>query len=59
VWDQLYSGRGNDIIEAADGRPDDVVCGSGKADSGTVDDDDFISGCEIINGQPVEPPEEQ
>ena len=53
-FDQLYSGRGNDRIEAADGRRDDVVCGAGKADSVTVDDDDFIDRCEIINGDPVE-----
>jgi Ca2+-binding RTX toxin-like protein len=55
-WDQLYGGRGSDIIEAADGRRDDVVCGSGKADKATIDDDDFLlNGCEFVNGRPVAP----
>jgi Ca2+-binding RTX toxin-like protein len=54
-FDQLYSQQGNDIIEAADGRRDDVVCGSGKVDSATVDDEDRIfGGCEFVNGRPVE-----
>jgi Ca2+-binding RTX toxin-like protein len=55
--DQLYSQQGNDIIEAADGRRDDLVCGAGKGDRATVDDEDNVSrfsGCEIINGDPVE-----
>ena len=58
-WDQLYGQQGNDRIEAADGRPDDVVCGAGKADSATVDYDEdrlfLFNGCEFVNGRPVAP----
>jgi Ca2+-binding RTX toxin-like protein len=56
-FDQLYGQQGNDIIEAADGMRDDVVCGAGKADSATVDAEDrlfLFNGCEEVNGRPVE-----
>jgi Ca2+-binding RTX toxin-like protein len=53
-YDGLYGDRGNDLIVANDGRLDDIYCGSGDADRASVDEEDAVSNCEFVNGEPVE-----
>ena len=36
------------------GRLDDIYCGSGDADRASVDEEDAVSNCEFVNGEPVE-----
>jgi Ca2+-binding RTX toxin-like protein len=54
--DTFFGGNGNDFIDAADGGPDDVLCGTGKGDRAAVDEEDHafgVFGCEIVNGEQV------
>jgi Ca2+-binding RTX toxin-like protein len=49
-WDYLSGNAHADIIEAADGRKDTVLCGKGDADRATVDKVDKVEGCEFVSG---------
>ena len=49
--DKLYGNPGNDRIEAADGQHDVVNCGSDKYDRASVDEEDTVERCEIVNGE--------
>jgi Ca2+-binding RTX toxin-like protein len=51
--DTLHGGSANDVIEAADGEEDVVNCGRGNNDRASVDEQDQLSNCEIVNGQPA------
>jgi hypothetical protein len=44
--DSIATGRGNDRVEALDGRRDRVRCGGGRNDTVTADSFDIVSGCE-------------
>ena len=46
--DRYRGGRGNDTIKAADGVKETVACGKGGDDRATVDESDFVSGCEHV-----------
>jgi len=48
--DEHYSQGGNDRIEAADGKRDFVNCGNGVYDRASVDPEDVVKNCEIVNG---------
>lgn len=48
-WDYLSGNANADTIKAADGRADDVFCGSGSNDKATVDKADTVGGCETVN----------
>jgi Ca2+-binding RTX toxin-like protein len=52
-WDYLSGNAHADIIEAADGRADDVYCGNGENDRASVDKEDTVGGCEYVNGKRV------
>jgi Ca2+-binding RTX toxin-like protein len=52
-WDFLSGGRHADIIEAADGEQDTVLCGNGEGDRVSVDKEDTVDGCETVNGKPA------
>jgi Ca2+-binding RTX toxin-like protein len=49
-FDNLFGNRGDDVIEAADNRHDLVDCGNGDADRASVDEEDTVRNCEIVNG---------
>ena len=50
-YDELEGWQGNDRIEAADGRQDFVGCGPGDDDRASVDPQDYVRDCEIVNGE--------
>jgi Ca2+-binding RTX toxin-like protein len=45
--DRLHGGRGRDVIDARDGEGD-VVRGGPNADTCFVDQDDAVTGCEVV-----------
>jgi Ca2+-binding RTX toxin-like protein len=51
--DYLSGNAHADIVEAADGRADDVYCGNGENDRASVDKEDTVGGCEFVNGKRV------
>jgi len=54
--DDLFGGRSTDVIEAADAfhEQDYVNCGPGSFDRASVDKQDTVERCEIVNGEPVD-----
>jgi hypothetical protein len=46
--DRIKAGGGNDLIRADDGKAEKVSCGNGNRDRVVADDDDRVSGCEIV-----------
>src|SRR5215203_4480756 len=54
--DDLFGGRSTDVIEAADAfhEQDYVNCGPSSFDRASVDKQDTVERCEIVNGEPVD-----
>jgi Ca2+-binding RTX toxin-like protein len=50
-YDTLRAGRGSDFVAAADGEKDYVNCGGGAWDKASVDEEDSVKKCEIVNGK--------